>query len=109
MMNEANPDDMTLLKVKGNIEDRIERKNYIKQLAQAIVVVVQKHGFVRLRCVGAAAISNATKAHIIANGEASKKGSILVGVPSFKAVIFESDDGDIEKTSIVIEIKPLES
>ena len=71
-------EDKVLLKVKGNIEDRDARKKYLKQLAQAIFMVIQKHGMARLRCVGAAAISNAVKSHIIANGEATKKGVITV-------------------------------
>ena len=95
-------EDLALLKVKGNIDDREERKNYVKSLAQAVGMVVQKHGVARLRCVGAASVSNAVKSHIIANGEASKKGSVLVCVPSFKTVVFE---GAGEKTAIVLEVK----
>ena len=99
-------EDKVLLKVKGNIEDRDARKKYLKQLAQAIFMVIQKHGMARLRCVGAAAISNAVKSHIIANGEATKKGMVLSAVPSFKTVIFE---GVGEKTAIVLEVKPVDS
>jgi len=99
-------EDQSLLKIKGNIEDKDERKAYLKQLAKAVFMVVQKHGVARLRCVGAAAISNAVKSHIIANGEATKKGVILACVPSFKTIMFE---GVGEKTSIVLEVKPLDS
>ena len=94
--------DVTLLKVKGNIAEADERKRYVKQLSQAVMMVVQKHGKAKMRCIGAAAISNATKAHIIANGEVSKRGELFVCVPSFKTVLF---DGTVEKTSIVLEIR----
>lgn len=95
--------DITLLKVKGNIENQEERRNYLKQLAKAIIMVVHKHNLAKLRCVGAAAVSNAVKAHIIANGESTKNGILLVGVPSFQTINFE---GVGEKTSIVIELRP---
>ena len=102
--------DLTLLKVKGNIEDRTERKEYVKGLAGALFMVVQKHGIARMRCVGAAAISNATKAHIIANGEATKKGMTFACVPNFKTITFSDAGGpDVEKTAIVLEIKVVES
>jgi len=107
MINDGNTnDDICLLKVKGHIEDHEERKSYVKQLAQAVFMVIQKHGLARMRCVGAAAVSNAVKSHIIANGEATKKGLVLTAIPSFKTVDFGGNAG--EKTSIVIEIKPLE-
>jgi len=97
--------DVTLLKIKGNIEDPDERKRYVKQVSQAILMVVQKHGKAKMRCVGAAAISNAVKSHIIANGESTKNGVVLVCIPSFQTVYF---DGSGEKTSVVLEIRPSE-
>ena len=98
-------EDKTLLKVRGSIENRDERKVYVKQLAQAVFTVIQKHGAAKLRCVGAAAVSNAVKAHIIANGEASKKGMILASIPSFKSISIANVG---EKTAIVMEVKPID-
>jgi len=104
MTNEVEPnEDKSLLKVRGNIENKDERKTYVKHLADAIFTVIQKHGVARLRCVGAASVSNAIKGHIIANGEATKKGMILSGVPSFKTITIANLG---EKTAIVIEVKP---
>ena len=95
-------DDKTLLKVKGNIEDREERKIYLKNLSKALFTVIQKHGVARLRCIGVPAVCNAVKSHIIANGEAARKGTVLVSVPSFSIVTFSDNQ---EKTAVVIEIR----
>jgi len=100
----VNSDDPTLLLVKGNIDDPTERKRYVKQLASAIFVTVQKHKVARCRYVGAAAGNNAMKALIIARAEASKKGFNLAAVPTFQTVNFDNSG---EKTSIVLEISDM--
>jgi len=93
--------DPTLLAVRGQYENKDEAKVYIKGLAKAISVVFQKHQTVKLRCIGAASLNNAIKAHIIASGEASKKGVSLALIPSFTTV---SLDGDLERTAVVLEV-----
>ena len=102
-------EDPTLLKIRGESnfnkasgsENDIDRKTYIKKVASAILTVIGKHGSAKLKTVGAAGVSNAIKASIIARGEASKKGMDLVIEPSFDNVEFE--EGDI-KTAIVLKI-----
>ena len=98
----VNSDDVTLLLIKGNIEDREECKKYIKRTANAIFQVVSKHEVAHLRCVGAASLNNATKSLIIAIGDAKTKGMNLYCVPSFQTVNF-GDAG--EKTSVVLEVR----
>jgi len=98
----VNSDDPTLLLIKGNIEDREDCKKYIKRTANAIFQVASKHDVAHLRCVGAASLNNATKALIIAIGEAKTKGVNLYCVPSFQTVNF-GEGG--EKTSIVLEVR----
>ena len=111
-------DDPTLLKIKGDnghylkTEDGSSRKpetpeevdearkQYIKKLASAVLTVVAKHGSARLKAVGAASVSNALKAAIIAKGEGSKKGLDLVLEPSFDNATFE---GNV-KTAIVLRV-----
>ena len=101
-------EDVTLLKVKGNIEDRDERKKYVRQLSQALLAVIQKHDVAHMRCVGVASIRNAVNAHIEAKGEASKKDVILASVPSFKTVQFTSREGEVvDRTAYVLEIRPV--
>jgi stage V sporulation protein SpoVS len=101
----AHSDDVTLLLVKGKAAQE-DTKGYVKKLAQAILQVIQKHGSANLRCVGAAALNNAIKAQIIANGEATTKGMNLASIPSFQTITFD-DSG--EKTSIVIKVVKLDS
>ena len=97
----VNSDDPTLLLIKGNIAEREDAKKYVKRTANAVFMVVQKHGVARLRCVGAAALNNAIKATIIASGDAKTKGMELSIIPSFQTVDF----GDsVEKTAIVLEV-----
>lgn len=110
-------DDPTILKIKGDnghklfsegalrqpeTDEEIEeaRKQYIRKLSGAILTVISKHGSARLKAVGAASLSNATKAAIIARGEGSKKGMDLVIEPSFDNATFE---GSI-KTAIVLRV-----
>ncbi|MCX6723187.1 MAG: stage V sporulation protein S [Candidatus Staskawiczbacteria bacterium] len=93
--NFVDSDDPTFLAVKGYFENKIEAKNYIKNLAKAILVVYQKHNKVNLRCVGAASVNNATKALARARDESKLN---LVSAPSFTSVTF---DGDVDRTAIV--------
>jgi len=93
--------DSNLLLIKGNLGTKEDTKQYVKKVAQAMLVVVQKHGSAALRCVGAAAVNNAVKAEIIASGEAKKKGIDLAIIGSFKTVVFGDND---ERTAIVLEV-----
>ncbi|MFA5599050.1 MAG: stage V sporulation protein S [Phenylobacterium sp.] len=101
-----NAKDPTLLLVKGNIGEKRDTKDYIKKLASAMLVVVEKHGVAKLRCVGAAAINNAVKSQIVANGEAKKKGLSLIMTASFQTVHFTADE---DRTAIVIEVETIEN
>lgn len=94
--------DLTLLKVKGegSFDSDKSRKDYVKSLASAISTVVAKHGSAKLKTVGASSLNNATKAIIIARGEAAKKGLDLVIEPSFDSASFDSGD----KTAIVFKV-----
>lgn len=99
--------DPCLLLVSGNkknasgLSDKDHEKEYVKKLANAILQVFYKHNVARLRCVGAAALNNATKAYIIAKGEAQKKGDKLIVEESFTTVNFDGS----EKTGIIKEIR----
>lgn len=93
--------DSTLLAVRGQFENKEDAKVYVKSLAKAIAVVFQKHQTAKLRCIGAASLNNAIKAHIIASGEANKKGVSLALIPSFTTVTLE---GDLDRTAIVLEV-----
>lgn len=97
-------DDITLLKVKGegSFADDKARKDYVKNLASAIVTVVNKHGSAKLKTVGASSLNNASKAIIIARGELAKKGSDVVIEPSFDSAAFDGGD----KTAIVFKVTP---
>ena len=95
--------DPALLLVSGSKGDKIVDKEYVKKLANAALQVFYKHKVIRMRCVGAAALNNATKALIIARGEAQKKGDRLVCEDSFTIVQF----GDVEKTGILKEISSI--
>ena len=97
-------DDPAFLAVKGHFDDKQVAKEYIKSLAKAISVVFQKLGTVKLRCIGAASINNAIKAHIIASGEEIKKGDALALVPSFATI--KSDEGE-DRTAVVLEVVKL--
>jgi len=92
--------DETLLLVKGSTGDKIKDKENVKKLANAISQVYYKHGSVKLRCVGAAAINNAIKAFIIAKGDGQKSGERLFLDPSFTTVNFQGQ----EKTGILLEV-----
>jgi len=94
-------ENSNLLLIKGNLATKEDTKLYIKKVSSAMLVVIQKHGSARLRCVGAAAVNNAIKAEIIASGEAKKKGVNLAVVSSFKTVTFGEND---ERTAIVLEV-----
>tara|TARA_Y100000310_G_scaffold344994_1_gene461017 strand:- start:2967 stop:3323 length:357 start_codon:yes stop_codon:yes gene_type:complete len=95
--------DQALLLVSGSRGEKGRDKEYVKKLANAVLQVLHKHDVVRMRCVGAAALNNATKAFIIARGECLKKGERLVSEDSFTTVMFESG----EKTGILKEITAL--
>ena len=92
--------DDALLLVSGVGKGDRDSKEYVKQLANAVVQVFYKYEVVRLRCVGAAAVNNGVKSFIIAKGEALKKGDKLVIDPSFTTVKFK----DEEKTGIIMEV-----
>jgi len=94
-------DDQALLLVRGSKGDNKEAdKEYVKKLSNAILQVLYKHNVVRLRCVGAAALNNATKAFIIARGEAQKKGERLISEENFTTVNFDGNT----KTGILKEV-----
>lgn len=95
--------DPALLLVSGSKGDKSVDKEYVKKLGNALLQVFYKHKVARMRCVGAAALNNATKAFIIAKGEAQKKGDRLISEDSFTTVTF----GDVEKTGILKEISGL--
>jgi stage V sporulation protein SpoVS len=103
-MTTQNSDDVTLLKVKGegSFVDDQARKEYVKSLASAISTVVFKHGSAKVKTVGASSLNNASKAIIIARGEAAKKGLELVIEPSFDSAQFDGS----EKTAIVFKVVP---
>jgi len=92
--------DPALLLVAGSRGDKGNDKEYVKKLANALLQVFYKHNVARLRCVGAAALNNATKAFIIARGEAQKKGDRLISEESFTVVNFDG----VEKTGILKEV-----
>jgi len=96
--NFVNSDDPTFLAVKGYFEDKLAAKNYVKNLAKAVLVVYQKHTKVNLRCVGAASVNNGIKAVAIARGDNDLD---LVISPSFTSVSF---DGDLDRTAIVLNV-----
>jgi len=89
--------DPTLLKVLGRKKKGDERKAYVKQLANAILKVVEKHGVANLRAVGGEAVSNVEKSLAIAEARAKESGGELVETTSFTDVEF---DGEI-KTGIL--------
>ena len=92
--------DETLLLVKGSTGDKLRDKENVKKLANAVSQVYYKHGSVKLRCVGAAAINNAVKAFIIAKEECLKRGERLLLDTSFTTVNFQGQ----EKTGILLEV-----
>lgn len=103
-MNSSSPDDITILRVKGESSFQCDqsRKEYVKSLAYAINTVILKHGHAKLKTVGASSGNNAWKAIIIAKGEAAKNGVNLVVEPSFDNASFDSGD----KTAIVLKVGP---
>ncbi len=103
-MTSNNPEDITILRVKGeaSFQDDQSRKNYVKSLASAITTVVGKHGYAKLKTVGASSGNNAWKAIIIAKGEAAKNGVNLVVEPFFDSASFDGGD----KTAIVLKVSP---
>ena len=97
----VNSEDPELLLIRGNIENREDATDYVKKTANAILKVIEKHGKAKLRCIGAAAVNNATKSTTIARGDATSKGMHLVMEPSFVEVSF-GDSG--KKTGILFEV-----
>lgn len=91
--------DPTLLLISGS-KGRESDKNYVKKLANAVIKVFDKHGSVKMRCVGAAAVNNADKAFIIAKNELLKKDVHILLDQSFANVVFNG----VEKTGILKEI-----
>jgi stage V sporulation protein SpoVS len=92
--------DETLLLVSGSKGNKDDDKQYVKKLSNAILQVFEKHGAVKLRCVGAASLNNAIKSFIIAKGECKKKEESIFIDPSFTTVVFNGE----EKTGIVLEL-----
>ena len=86
-----------LLLVRGKNGSDAE---YIRHLSNACLTVLQKYGFVYLKCVGAASVNNAVKAIIVASGEARKRGVNAVCVPSFQVANFDGE----EKTAILFQV-----
>ena len=106
--NVDNYEDPALLKVRGS-KSKEEDRDYVKKLANAITQVFSKHGLARLRCVGAGAVNNATKAALIAKGEAFKRGQELVSYDKcFTEVSFQNGDNVDIKTGIIKEVKMFE-
>jgi len=81
-------------------EDRLLDQRYVKKLANALVQSFLTYGICRLRCIGAAAISNADKAITIASSDLSKLGIDVVERKSFTSVNFNGR----EATAILKEI-----
>jgi stage V sporulation protein SpoVS len=90
-------EDPALLKVRGQ---NGENKQYIKQLAHAIIIVMSKYGYANLRCVGASAVNNAVKAFTVASGEAKIRGLDLVLNSGFQSAMFDG----VEKTAILFKV-----
>jgi len=95
-------DDPALLLVKGASGSKTNNTSYVKGLSVAISTVFQKHGVVRLRCIGKGATANAVYAHAIARGEVAKQGADLRCTPTFQTVSF--GDG-VERTAMLLELK----
>jgi len=91
--------DQTLLLISGS-KGRENDKGYVKKLANAVVRVFVKHGSVKMRCVGAAAVNNADKAFIIAKKELAKRDIHILLDQSFANVVFDG----VEKTGILKEV-----
>lgn len=107
-MVETEEKDQALLKVNGS-RGKDNDKEYVKKLANALLQTFEKHSVARLRCVGAAALSNADKAILIASAEAAKNGIELVEKKSWVIVSFPDEYSNqpgamVEKTGILKEI-----
>lgn len=96
--------DPALLKVNGS-RGKENDKEYVKKLANALTQTFTRHKVARLRCVGAAALSNADKAILIAQEGFAKNGITLVEKKSWTLVTFVDESGaKVEKTGILKEI-----
>lgn len=89
--------DPALLLVKGK---NGENKQYIKQLAHAVITVIGKYGYANMKCVGASAVNNAIKSFTIASGEAKTRGLNLVLSAGFQNAMFD----DVEKTAMLFKV-----
>lgn len=88
-------DDPSLLLVSGSKNS--QSKESVKRLAHAICKVYEKHGVVKLRCVGAPAVNTAEKAFVIAKNDLANEGVVLVSSGDFVTVVFDGN----EKTGLV--------
>jgi len=98
-------EETNILKIRGgssSSEDREETKRYVKRLARAILVVMEKHGDARLKAVGAPSVNNAVKAFIIARSMAESRDIELLCTAAFDVANFDGK----EKTAIMFTIFP---
>jgi len=98
-------EETNILKIRGggsSSEDREEVARYIKRLARAILVVIEKHGDARLKAVGAPSVNNAVKAFIIARSMAESSDMELLCTAGFDVANFDGK----EKTAIMFTVFP---
>lgn len=96
--------DPTILLVSGS-KNRDSEAAGVKKLSYALLETINKHGEARLKCVGAAAVNKAIKAHIVAGineKEAEGDRTPLVCEPEFGVAKF--DNGEVEKTAIILRV-----
>lgn len=98
MSNEVRIDDPKVLKVYGGNEKK--GKNHVRDVTNAILRVIEKHGSAKLRAIGASAVYNASLAFAYASKEAEKTGDSLVSKDTIELVDF----GEIKKKAIIKEV-----
>jgi len=103
--------DPTLLLVSGskNRGNRDSEAAGIKKLAYALIETINKHGEANLKCVGAAAVNKAIKSITIAglDEKVTEEHGQLVCSPGFGIAKF--NNGEVEKTAIIIKVSPVGS
>jgi stage V sporulation protein SpoVS len=84
--------DPMLLLVRGKFDDKMQEKQYVKKLSNAVSQVITKHSKAILRCVGAASLNNAIKSVSTLNYWAAKNNTKkLVIKPDFTTVVFDQN------------------
>lgn len=108
-MHNDTSNDPALLLVKGSFDTKEDNSAYVKQLGSVVATVFNKHGVVRLRCIGKKSITNGVYAHAQANLLLSKQGVTLVGIPTYKTISISGPNGDSDVVSLVMELRKLVS